>query len=323
MFVHGVHGVKSLYAADKPLWVYVVEGDRTLWVDVGINRTPDEVVMPYLVSRAELAWNRPQIVAITHADVDHFGGIRRLRASRADSFVMAHAADKLWIESPAHVMRERYAMHTADAMTLTDDRVAILAERGGGGGKIDFALSGGEEIDLGEGGVWRVLHTPGHTPGHIILWCEKRRCAIIGDAVLDWGVFDDHGKLIAPPPYYAVEDYLQTIATLEELDVETMFTSHYGILDRARSARLLANSRQAVHLIDKALSAALAERSEGWTLADLCARTGELAEHWAPGLWPGLADPISAHLAQGIKEGRVERIAAISGTRQYRCARAV
>jgi glyoxylase-like metal-dependent hydrolase (beta-lactamase superfamily II) len=305
--VEGIHCVKSVYAANKPLWVHVLEGDYTLWVDTGIDVTPADVVLPCLKARAPQASRGPFVAIITHADVDHFGGINGLRAARSDVVVLAHAADKSWIESPETIMRERYEMHAADGLALSMERKRVLNQRGGGGGKIDLALTGGEEFDLGRGGLWRVLHTPGHSAGHVVLWCAHRRCAIIGDAALDWGVPDDTGKLIAPPPYYDADAYLHTVAVLEALDPTIMLTSHYGILQRDAIRQLLRNSREAVERLDAAVMAALGERPQGWGLAELCIRTGELAGHWEQALWPALADPISAHLLRGINAGEVVR----------------
>jgi glyoxylase-like metal-dependent hydrolase (beta-lactamase superfamily II) len=39
-----------------------------------------------------------------------------------------------------------------------------------------------------EGGLW-VLHTPGHTPGHLAFWSEKHRVLLSGDAVVTWPEF--------------------------------------------------------------------------------------------------------------------------------------
>ena len=316
-YLHGVHSVKSVYAANKPLWVHVIDGDYALWVDVGIDRTPAEVVMPYLVKHAPALWARPQVALITHADVDHFGGLRWIRQRRADFLVLAHGADKAWIESPARVMRERYEMHLADGFALTAERQAALNERGGGGGKVDVSLRGGEALDLGPGGIWRVLHTPGHSAGHLTLWCAERRCAIIGDAALDWGVPDDTGKLTAPPPYYDVDAYLGAPDTLERLGAETMFTSHYGILDWEQAARLIRNSRDAVGRLESAVLAALREHPTGLTLAEMCTQAGERAGHWEKSLWPALNDPISAHLARAMAAGHV-RVSDERGRRSYR-----
>lgn len=303
----GIHCVKSTYAANKPLWVYVLEGDFCLWVDVGINVTPDESVIPYLTRVAPALWQKRQSAIITHADVDHFGGLGQLCRRRPDTIVLAHAADRHWIESPAAVQRERYLMHEADGITLPASRQATLLERGGGGGKVDVALSGGEVIDLGAAGRWQVLLAPGHSPGHIVLWDAARRWALIGDAALDWGVPNDAGELIAPPPYYDADAYEKTVRMLREQKAERVFTSHYGILDGAQAERLYRNSLESIEVLESATMAALARSPEGVALAQLCLGVGREARHWQEGLWPALADPISAHLKRQIARGIVQR----------------
>jgi len=39
-----------------------------------------------------------------------------------------------------------------------------------------------------EGGL-RVLHTPGHTPGHLAFWAEKHKVLLSGDAITTWPEF--------------------------------------------------------------------------------------------------------------------------------------
>lgn len=310
----GLHAIKSTYAANKPLWVYVLDGDFCLWVDVGINITPEDSVIPYLKQSAPALWAKRPVALITHADVDHFGGLTQLRRNRPETLAWAHQADKLWIESEQAVLRERYRMHADDGIDLPAQRQATLLERGGGGGKVDLALQGGEVIDLGAGGQWTVLHVPGHSAGHLTLWDARRRWAIIGDAALDWGVPNDDGKIIAPPPYYDVDAYERTVLTLLSLKAERVFTSHYGILDRASGERLYCNSLSAVAILEKSLLAVMETAgASGLTLADLCTRVGAHSARWEEALWPGLADPISAHLKRLISMGKTRREGRASG----------
>lgn len=303
----GLHAIKSLYAANKPLWLYLLDGDYALWVDVGINVTPKETAIPYLSQNAPAAWGKSQMVIITHADVDHFGGLRGLKGRRPDAVVMAHAADRRWIESAPAVLDERYRMHRADGIDLPAARQDSLNERGGGGGKVDIALNGEETIYTGRTGTWQVLHTPGHSDGHLVLWDEDRRWAIIGDAVLDWGVPNVDGELIAPPPYYDKDKYLATIDRLAALKPELVFTSHYGILDRAASEQMFAHSRAAVEAVETGLANSLQGDERGLTLLELCAAVGARCAQWPEALWPGLADPLSAHLKRHLADGTVER----------------
>jgi glyoxylase-like metal-dependent hydrolase (beta-lactamase superfamily II) len=47
--------------------------------------------------------------------------------------------------------------------------------------EVDGVLRDGHE----EGGL-TVLHTPGHTPGHLAFWSEKHRVLLSGDAIVTW-----------------------------------------------------------------------------------------------------------------------------------------
>jgi glyoxylase-like metal-dependent hydrolase (beta-lactamase superfamily II) len=72
---------------------------------------------------------------------------------------------------------------------------------------------------------WRILHTPGHTPGHISLFRESDRVLIAGDAVstLDqksfWNVLTQARRFGPPPQYYTsdwdlAEASMRTLAAL-------------------------------------------------------------------------------------------------------------
>jgi len=49
---------------------------------------------------------------------------------------------------------------------------------------VDGVLTHGHE----EGGL-TVLHTPGHTPGHLAFWSEKHKTLLSGDAIVTWPEF--------------------------------------------------------------------------------------------------------------------------------------
>jgi glyoxylase-like metal-dependent hydrolase (beta-lactamase superfamily II) len=46
----------------------------------------------------------------------------------------------------------------------------------------DRLLAEGEWLTLGDS-RWLVLHTPGHSPGGVTLWCEAGGVAIVGDSL--------------------------------------------------------------------------------------------------------------------------------------------
>lgn len=41
-------------------------------------------------------------------------------------------------------------------------------------------------MDEQEDGGLTVLHTPGHTPGHVAFWSAKHKVLLAGDAIVTW-----------------------------------------------------------------------------------------------------------------------------------------
>lgn len=303
----GLHRIPCRIGAAKPLYQHLIAGEEAwLWVDTGIADTPDEYLASY-VERQLPDRPRRHLVLITHPDVDHFGGIARLREQFPSAVVMAHRLDVPLISDRPTLMSARYLMHAGDGITPSPERQRELDARGGATSTVEIHLNGGEILDLGSAGRWEVLHLPGHSAGHLGVWEPGRRQAIIGDAVLGWGVPDLDGNLLGPPPYFDVRDYLRTVDHLDRLGIETLHTSHYPLMSGAEIGAFLESCRSAVAAIAAALADTLDAYPHGATLSQLCQGVGAAIGRWPEGSWPGLADPISGHLAQGIAEGRLSR----------------
>ena len=124
-----------------------------------------------------------EAVVLTHHHADHVGGLARL-VQRLSLPVWAH---------------ER----TADRLELQADR----------------RLRDGEVLPLGPM-RWRVLHTPGHARGHVCLYDEASRAAIVGDMVAGFGT------IVIDPPEGDMTDYLAQLTRLQQLPVTTLYPSH-------------------------------------------------------------------------------------------------
>jgi glyoxylase-like metal-dependent hydrolase (beta-lactamase superfamily II) len=131
---------------------FLVAGDDGITlVDVGWAGAPEILVS----ALAELGRSARDIkrVVITHAHPDHVRGLAGIR-ERAGASVLIHAADAAWLR--------RGLLHWTPVTP-------------------DAEVADGELI-AGTGGL-RVIHTPGHTPGHIVLLHEPTRTLLAGDAV--------------------------------------------------------------------------------------------------------------------------------------------
>ena len=92
----GIHRIESALGP-RPFAQYLLHDERTLLVDTGTAETPHDVILPYFKS-AGLDPSDLDYVVITHADVDHFGGIQAIRQAAPHGVFCAHAADAPWIE---------------------------------------------------------------------------------------------------------------------------------------------------------------------------------------------------------------------------------
>ncbi len=249
----GIHRIES-DLGQRFMCQYVVAGrERSILVDTGFADTPAAVIEPYL----ESVGLEPDVVLISHADNDHVGGNRAFRDAHPDATFVCHELDRRWVESNEALVRENYGWHAAYGFPAmpTDELLASMS----GDSPIDLGLSGGETIRLDDARRVEVLHLPGHTSGHLGVWDEQTRAAIVVDAVLADGINDRAGNKLIPPRYYDPRALRQTIARLEALQPELLLTAHYPVLERDEALDWLATGCVFLDDVERAVRAAQAE----------------------------------------------------------------
>jgi glyoxylase-like metal-dependent hydrolase (beta-lactamase superfamily II) len=307
-----LHVIAGLVPPAKLLLVpLLVDDDRWLWIDTGISSTPQDTLLPYLHAH-ELRPAPDQAAVITHADVDHFGGLSQLQRHIPGLRAMAHPTDARLIDDQAALMAERYLVHAAEGIVPDIDRQRELAQRGGGPVRIEDQICGGCVVSFG----LEVLELPGHSGGHLGVWDAENGRAFIGDAVLGWGIRDLGGELRSPPPYFDVDSYLHTIGVLERLAPDELHTSHLPVMRDGEVTSFLHRSRLCVEAIEDALRSAISPAREGLTLAELSDVVAVRLGCWPANAIAALADPLSAHLAKGLRERSIQVVGG-AGTPRY------
>jgi glyoxylase-like metal-dependent hydrolase (beta-lactamase superfamily II) len=135
-------------------------------------------------------------VIITHSDWDHIGLMADIIRARPDLAVYAHAQEKPFLEGDLPSLKlppEKIAARLATVPAATRSECAAM-----------FAAIPTFTVThtLADGllpfhGGLRIIHTPGHTPGHICVYVQQKRLLIPGDALR---VID--GELVGPAPEY-------------------------------------------------------------------------------------------------------------------------
>jgi glyoxylase-like metal-dependent hydrolase (beta-lactamase superfamily II) len=289
--VPGIHRIEGDLGERYVCQYLLVGEERTLLVDTGLRDMPAAVIAPY-VTTLDRSLEDIDDVLISHADVDHCGGNRALRAAAPRARLLCGEADRAWIESNEAMMAGNYRWYEEYGFGPSADDIAFLERELGGDAPIDVGLRGGETLHLGPSWQVEVLALPGHTPGHLGLWDPRSETAIVIDAVLKDGVYDRAGNRLIPPRYYSAADYEATIRRLRALDPALLLTAHYPVMDRAAARVFLDRSLSFVHEVRDAVRAA--DTTDLWPLTqEVDAAVGPF-----PSFTHELAASVRAHLAE-------------------------
>ncbi len=148
------------------------DGSVTL-VDCGLKRAPAKIVSA-LASIGKHPRDVQRIV-LTHAHFDHSGGAARMVDETAAVGVDVHADDAEYVRTGTRVPGD---------MASTAGRILARAPWGDfQATPVSAELADGQVLDVA-GGL-RILHTPGHTPGHISLLHPGSGVLITGDSIFN------------------------------------------------------------------------------------------------------------------------------------------
>jgi glyoxylase-like metal-dependent hydrolase (beta-lactamase superfamily II) len=148
------------------------DGGVTL-VDCGLKRAPARIVRG-LAAIGKQPGDVRRIV-LTHAHTDHAGGLAALAASAGDPSVEVHADDAGYVRDGVSAPPD-LSLTIGRLMARGPDQRFAAAEVG-------RELHDGDVLPVA-GGL-RVVHTPGHTPGHVSLLHEPDGVLITGDSLVN------------------------------------------------------------------------------------------------------------------------------------------
>lgn len=178
--------------------VFIVEGEELTLIDSGVKGSEKAIF-----HKVKSIGRRPHDISrliLTHSHPDHIGAAPEIVAATGCE-VLAHAAEREWMERPAVQNAER---PVPGFDTLVSGSVPL-----------DATVKDGEVIDVG-GSTLTVVHTPGHSKGSITLWSPDSRTAVTGDAVPvpgDIPIYDDAFAMI------------RSFRTLRTLGMDTMLSA--------------------------------------------------------------------------------------------------
>ena len=256
-------------------------------------------------------------LVITHAHIDHYG---------IAGEVVRRSGAELWMHAQTDLDRAKYARPDR----AVDRRALMLADHGLYGdmlaaasaglrdwipvmpsiGKPTTRLHGGEKLIAG-GRCWEILHTPGHSPGHVCLWSAADRLLCSGDHLL---------KSISPPVTFErgfdrdpMGSYLTSLRLIEQLEPALVLPGHGETFPggAARAASIAGGKRRRVARVLAAISA------DPRTVTELASQLYRTPLLQGPQLHFLMAE-ILACLAYLEVRGQAERVRAAGGVFVWR-----
>lgn len=201
------------FAISEPLhWEephsYLLCGEsRALLIDTGLGVADMGAVVCSLTSL-------PVLAAVTHAHWDHIGGLGCFEHTAV------HQAEAPWLSGhfplpPQAVRANLTARPCAFPRGFCPDDYQVYA------GGADRLLKDGDVIDLGNRQV-RVIHTPGHSPGHCCFYEEARGLLFSGDLFYA-------GRLDAFYPTTDPAAFARSVRKVRQLPVQRILPGHHRL----------------------------------------------------------------------------------------------
>lgn len=218
----------------KALNSYVIKGkERNLVIDTGMNREECFEALTEGLAELEIDLKHTDFF-ITHLHADHLGLVSRVATESSKIYISRRDAEyfesyrkgKRWEEQREFSIRSGFPeKETLDAITKHP------GFRFKATGELSFTyLSERDRLEIADF-QFRVIETPGHTPGHLCLYEKERKILISGDHIL--------GRITPNISSWSGDEdplsaYLASLDKTAELEVELVLPGHRHIFKDSR-----------------------------------------------------------------------------------------
>lgn len=299
--------------------IYAIVGSKhTLLVDTGFDDSIRTTVVNYFKEK-KLSLDAVRYVINTHSDYDHTGGNKAVRELMPNALICAGERDRPMIENLNSMFGDRYNEFEkehgfAESKDAKDFMMTVAFET-----NVDIGFAGNERIDLG-GRYVEILHTPGHSWGHVSILDEKSKAIIIGDAVLGNSVLLADGQPAFPPTYRFVEAYRSTIRLLKGYQASEILTSHYPRYVGQAGTDFLDLSLNYTDLIEQICLDTLKSAGKALTMMELIEIAHDRMGVWVDPAYKYLAYPVLGHLEVLESYQKIKRSKNSAGLAQFQLA---
>ena len=166
-------------------------------------------------------------IVITHHHFDHSSGAAKLRDATGAKIVMHKDEEPILKRSAKEEIpsdmdvpkRGDSGKDVPEGVKEWVERTALWRKEAAEAGA-DVLVSDNDTLSIG-GLTLRIVHSPGHTAGHISPFLEEGKVLFAGDNVLGMGT-----TVVPPPPHGDMFDYIASLKKMQALNAEVMCCGH-------------------------------------------------------------------------------------------------
>jgi glyoxylase-like metal-dependent hydrolase (beta-lactamase superfamily II) len=231
----GIYWIKNPIGLDgsslSHVNTYLVRGkDGHLLVDTGWNTEESFEEIQKSLKEAGTSIKGISQILVTHIHPDHYGMAGRIQ-KLSGAIIYLHEIENTAIDSRYVNMEELLGQNaqwlsrngvpteeTGDIRDASLDIVDLVVPA-----KPDVILHGGETITTGEF-TFKVIWTPGHSPGHVCLYEPDKKILLSGDHILPTITpnIGRHPQSAENP----LATYLESLQEIRQLDIKLVLPGH-------------------------------------------------------------------------------------------------
>ena len=185
---------------------YLVLGSEVILVDTGMPGRTKE--LDKHLKKLDMTPSEIETIVITHHHQDHTGSLDKMK-SLTGAKVAIHKDDAEYVSGEK---KQPGPLFMKPFMALIKVIYNVKPV------KADILLEDGDDV-----GNYKVIHTPGHTPGSICLYNPNNKVLFAGDNLRysDGKLESPNGRLLPDP-----EKFKESMKKLGDLDIGTILTGH-------------------------------------------------------------------------------------------------
>lgn len=216
--------------------VLIWDEHEAILIDTGI---PNQLsVFKEAMIKAEIPFSKLSKIIITHQDLDHIGGLPELVNDFSHKVnVLATKEEKPYIEGEKMLMKVTpefiQQINTLIPSEYPPERRKAILQvfKNPPKARVDQTIVDGEELPI-FGGI-TIIHTPGHTPGHISLYLKRNKILIAGDAFMI-----EDGQFVEPNDCVDPDMAKKSIEKFVSYDIQTVICYHGGVCNENVNQRI-------------------------------------------------------------------------------------